>query len=239
LILPVSDQDPSHEDASVADQFTQAFDFELFRATTRAQDLHHLALNKLTCTVLDTETTGLAPSQGDEIIAIAAVRIVNGRILHQEVFDCLIDPRRPIADSARAIHGLSPDMLRGMPVIEEVLPRFHHFVEDTVIVGHNVAFDLRFFELKSEATGIRFNNPILDTMLLCSLIHPQQQDNSLEAIAARFGITVTGRHTALGDALTTAAVFLAMIPLLAERGVHTLQDAESACEQTPYAKIKY
>ncbi|MGZ8409559.1 MAG: exonuclease domain-containing protein [Hyphomicrobium sp.] len=239
LILPVSDQEPSHEDARLAAQFTQAFDFELFRTTTRAQDLHHLALNKLTCTVIDTETTGLAPSQGDEIIAIAAVRIVNGRILHQEVFDCLVDPRRPVADSAQAVHGLSSDMLRGMPVIEEVLPRFHYFIEDTVIVGHNVAFDLRFFELKEETTGIRFNNPVLDTMLLGSIVHPQHQDNTLEALAGRFGITVTGRHTALGDALTTAAVFLAMIPLLAEHGVHTLQDAEIACEQTPYARIKY
>jgi DNA polymerase-3 subunit epsilon len=239
LILPVSDQNPTQEDAKLAAQFTQAFDFELFRTTARAQDLHHLELNKLSCTVIDTETTGLAPSEGDEIIAIAAVRIVNGRILHQEVFDCLIDPRRPVADSARAVHGLSQEMLRGMPVIDEVLPRFYHFVEDTVIVGHNVAFDLRFFELKQEATGIRFNNPVLDTMLLASLIHPQQQDNSLEAIATRFGITVTGRHTALGDALTTASVFLAMIPLLAERGVYTLQDAEIACEQTPYARIKY
>ena len=239
LILPVSDDDPSHEDAGTAAELTHAFDFELFRTATRVQDLRRLALNKLNCTVIDTETTGLAPSRGDEIIAIAAVRIVNGRILHQEVFDCLVDPRRPIEDSARAVHGLSHEMLRGMPVIEEVLPRFQQFVEDTVIVGHNVAFDMRFFELKQAATGIRFDNPVLDTMLLASIVHPQQQDNSLEGIAARFGITVTGRHTALGDALTTAAVFLAMIPLLAERAVHTLQDAESASEQTPFAGIRY
>jgi DNA polymerase III subunit epsilon len=239
LILPVSEDDPSHEDATLGAGPAQAFDFELFKAATGTQDLRPLPLNKLNCTVIDTETTGMAPSQGDEIIAIAAVRIVNGRVLHQEVFDCLIDPRRPIADSARAVHGLSPRMLRGMPVIEEVLPRFHQFVEDTVIIGHNVAFDMRFFELKQEATGIRFNNPVLDTMLLASVVHPKQQDNSLEGIAARFGITVTGRHTALGDALTTAAVFLALIPLLAERGIHTLEDAEAASAQTPHAGIRY
>jgi DNA polymerase III subunit epsilon len=239
LILPVSEEDPSHEDAGRAAELTQAFDFELFRTATRAQDSGHLTLNKLSCTVIDTETTGLAPSRGDEIIAIAAVRIVNGRVLHQEVFDCLVDPRRPIADSARAVHGLSSQMLRGMPVIEEVLPRFHRFVEDTVIVGHNVAFDMRFFELKQEATGIRFNNPVLDTMLLASIVHPQQHDNSLEGIAARLGITVTGRHTALGDALTTAAVFLALIPLLAERGIRTLNDAEVASARTPHAGIRY
>ncbi len=239
LILPVSDQDPSHDEGQRAIDFTHAFDFELFRAAARAQDLRQVALNKLTCTVIDTETTGLSPSQGDEIIAIAAVRIVNGRILHQEVFDCLIDPRRAIADSARAVHGLTPDMLRGMPVIGEVLPRFHQFVEDTVIVGHNVAFDMRFFELKTQATGIRFDNPVLDTMLLASVVHPQQQDYGLEAIASRLGIAVTGRHTALGDALTTAAVFLALIPLLAEQGITTLGDAETASAQTAYARIKY
>ncbi len=239
LILPVSEADPSHEDAESAAELTQAFDFALFQTATRAQDVRQVPLNKLTCTVIDTETTGLAPSQGDEIIAIAAVRIVNGRILHQEVFDCLINPRRPIDEAARAVHGLSPDMLRGMPVIEEVLPRFHQFVEDTVIVGHNVAFDMRFLELKQEATGIRFDNPVLDTLLLASVVHPQQAENSLEAIAARFGITVTGRHTALGDALTTAAVFVALIPLLADRGIHTLQDAQNACALTSYAAIRY
>lgn len=239
LILPVSEEDPSHEDAELADELTHAFDFELFQTTARAQDVRQVPLNKLTYTVLDTETTGLAPSQGDEIIAIAAVRIVNGRILHQEVFDCLVNPRRPIGEAARAVHGLSPDMLRGMPVIEEVLPRFHHFVEDTVIVGHNVAFDMRFFELKEKATGIRLDNPVLDTLLLASVVHPQQEENSLEGIAARFGIRVTGRHTALGDAMTTASVFVAMIPLLADRGIHTLQDAEAACALTPYAAIRY
>lgn len=239
LILPVSEEDPSHEDAGLTAEITQAFDFQLFQAAARTQDVRHVALNKLTCTVIDTETTGLAPSQGDEIIAIAAVRIVNGRILHQEVFDSLVNPRRPIDAAARAVHRLSPDMLRGMPVIEEVLPRFHQFVEDTVIVGHNVAFDMRFFEMKEKATGIRFDNPVLDTLLLASIVHPQQEENSLESIAARFGITVTGRHTALGDALTTAAVFLALIPLLADRGIHTLQDAESACANTPYAAIRY
>jgi DNA polymerase-3 subunit epsilon len=71
------------------------------------------------------------------------------------------------------------------------------------------------------------------------IVSPNQQDKSLEGIASRFGINATGRHTALGDALTTAQVFLALIPLLDQRGIHTLADACAACEASPFANIKY
>lgn len=239
LILPVSEQDPSHTDPRVTTPTLQSFDFDLFRVSVKPDEVDRQPLAKLSCTVIDTETTGLQPSEGDEIIAIGAVRIINGRILYQEVFDCLVNPRRPIAETAQQVHGITGDMVRGMPTIEETLPRLRRFVEDTVLIGHNVAFDMRFLELKEAATGIRFRNPVLDTMLLASLVHAEQEDNSLEAIAARFGITVTGRHTALGDALTTAGVFLAMVPLLAERGIRTVREAQEACSHTEHARLTY
>ena len=62
---------------------------------------------------------------------------------------------------------------------------------------------------------------------------------ALSAIAERFGITVVGRHTALGDAQVTAEVFLQLIPLLAEKGIHTLGQAREAAEKTYYARIQY
>ena len=119
-------------------------------------------------------------------------------------------------------------MLRGAPGIEEVLPRLARFVEDTVLVGHNIGFDLRFFARK-EAAGIRFTNPLLDTFYLDGVVHPKQADRGLDAIAARLGISVRGRHTALGDALITAAVFVALLPGLAERGIVTLTQACDVC----------
>ena len=239
LILPVSAGDPLNADVQGNGGSSQDFDFRLFDETTGSENLETLPLDRLSCTVFDTETTGLDPGGGDEIIAIGAVRIVNGRVLRREIFDDLVNPRRAISEAAGAIHGITAEMLRGRPVLDEVLPRFHRFVEDTVLVGHNVAFDMRFLEIKQASTGIIFPNPVLDTLALASVVHPEQQEQSLEAIAGRLGITVSGRHTALGDALTTAEVFLAMIPLLAERGIRTLSAAIDASERTSVARLKY
>jgi len=130
-------------------------------------------------------------------------------------------------------------MLEGQPTIATALPAFHQFCEDTVLVAHNAAFDLRFLQLKEESTGIRFDHPVLDTLLLSAVIHPNQESHKLEAIAERLGINIVGRHTALGDAIVTGEVFLKMIPLLADMGIHTLREAQEAAKKTYYARVKY
>jgi DNA polymerase-3 subunit epsilon len=137
------------------------------------------------------------------------------------------------------IHGIRPEMLQGQPTIERVLPAFHKFCEDTVLVGHNAAFDMRFLRLKEEALGVRFAHPVLDTLLLSALLHENLASHQLEAIAARFGVNTAGRHTAVGDAIMTGEVFLRMIPLLSERGIATLAQARDACERTYYARLRY
>lgn len=239
LVLPVGETRGLGEQLHPEDVGGHDFDFHLFEQRSRSEDLMTLPLSKLSFTVLDTETTGLNPSDGDEIIALGAVRIVNGRILHQEIVDSFIRPSKRISEDAQAIHGITPDMLRGKPTIDQVLPVFRRFVEDTVIVGHNVAFDMRFLEIQGAPFGLTFDMPTLDTLLMECILNPNQEDKSLEGIAGRFGISVTGRHTALGDALTTAQVFLALIPLLEQRGIRTLAEACAACKASPFAQIKY
>lgn len=215
------------------------YDFDLFKHTWQNEWLSSQPLAQLSYTAFDSETTGLHPAEGDEIISIGAVRIVNGRLLLQEYFDRLIRPRCTIAPASVAIHGITETMLQGQPRIEEVLPQFARFVEDTVLVAHNAAFDLRFLQMQEEHTGVRMRQPILDTLLLSQVLHPNQGEHNLEAIANRLGVDVVGRHTALGDAIVTGEVFLRMLPLLAERGIHTLGQAHEAEQQTRYARLRY
>ena len=215
------------------------YDFDLFQMSEEGSALDDRLLSELTYTVFDTETTGLNPAGGDAIIQLGAARIVNGKLLRQECFEQLVNPGLPIPAASIPIHGISEDMVVDKPRIGEVLPVFHAFAQDTVLVAHNAAFDMRFLQLQEEATGIAFHQPVLDTLLLSAVVHPHQDSHRLEAIAERFNVTVLGRHTALGDALVTAEIWLRLIPLLKEQGIHTLRQAREAAQKTYYARLKY
>lgn len=214
------------------------YEFDLFHNRV-PEKLGEESLRRLTYVAFDTETTGLEPTRGDEIIQLGAVRIVNGKLISGEVIDQLIDPKRSIPAVSMAIHGITPKMVANQPAIGQVLPHFHRFAEGAVLVAHNAAFDMRCLQVKEAQTGVRFDNPVLDTLLLSSIIHPHQESHSLDDVAARLSLTNIGRHTALGDAIVTAEVLLKMIPLLEARGVVTLNDALQASTRSPYARISY
>ena len=241
LLLPLANPQEQAAAATLAptDSRPEYYDFDLFKTTELTHSMDERLLSELAYTVFDTETTGLNPSQGDEIIQIGAARIVNHKLLKQECFEQLVDPRRPIPPETVPIHGIQPEMVVGQPTIEQVLPAFHTFAQDTVLVAHNAAFDMRFLQLKEQQTGVRFDHPVLDTLLLSAVVHPNQDSHRLEALAERFNITIVGRHTAMGDAMVTAEVFLRLIPLLAEKGIHTLGQAREAAQKTYYARLKY
>jgi DNA polymerase-3 subunit epsilon len=215
------------------------YDFDIFLWSAVSHELDDRPLTELSYTIFDTETTGLQPSEGDEIIQIGATRIVNRRLLRQECFDQLVDPRRSLSPQSVAIHGITPELLVGQPYIDVVLPKFHAFCADTVLVGHNAAFDMRFLQMKEKQTGLRFEQAVLDTLLLSAVLYPNQTTHRLEAIAERLGVSVFGRHTALGDAIVTGEVFLKMLPLLAEMGITTLRQAREASQRTYHARLKY
>jgi DNA polymerase-3 subunit epsilon len=215
------------------------YDFDLFNQAGQTPELDNRPLSDLTYTVFDTETTGLFPKVGDEIISIGAVRIVNGRLLREELFDQLVNPQRGYWQSSIKIHGIHPEMLEGQPTIDKVLPLFHRFAEDSILVAHNAAFDMNMLQMKEALTGVTFINPVLDTLLLSAVVHPAQDNHALEAIAERLGVSIVGRHTALGDALATAEIFLKLIPLLAKTGILTFGEARLASQKTYYARFRY
>jgi DNA polymerase-3 subunit epsilon len=245
IVLPAAtmpDLQPNDQGQHLhSDSRPEYYDFDLFAARDAAGSGidPDRRLTDLVYSVFDTETTGLQPSDGDEIIQMGAVRIVNNRLLRQEIFDQLVDPVIPLKPEGIPIHGITEAMLMGQPRLDVVLPAFHEFCAETVLVAHNAAFDLRFFQLKEDSLGVRFTQPVLDTLLLSAVIHPNQESHRLESIAERLGINVIGRHTALGDAYVTGEVFLKMIPLLADMGILTLRQALDAAQKTYFARVKY
>jgi DNA polymerase-3 subunit epsilon len=239
FVLPVATPDAEQvvEERHVTGR-PEYYDFDLFKFEDKSIDLDR-KLSELTYTVFDTETTGLEPSNGDEIIQVGAARIVNGRLLRQETFDQIVDPEIPLKPEGIPIHGITEDMVRGQPNIDLVLPAFHEFCEDTVLIAHNAAFDMRFLQLKEERTGIRFKQPVLDTLLLSAVVHPNQESHKLDVILERLGITIGTRHNALEDALATGEVFLKLVKLLEDMGIVTVRQALEASEKTYFARVKY
>lgn len=196
-------------------------------------------LSALRYVVFDTETTGLDPAAGDEVIALGAVVVADGRIVAEESFDRLVDPRRRIRASAQRVHGITAEALAGRPTLPDVLPEFAAFTRGAVLVAHHAAFDLRFLERHRAVAPALLEQPVLDTMLLSAALHPSQPSQSLDTLAGRYGLSMAERHSALGDARIAAELLLRLLPLLERRGILTLEQAIAASRRTPLARLSY
>jgi DNA polymerase-3 subunit epsilon len=182
-------------------------------------------LADLPALALDTETTGLDPVR-DRIISLGAVRLQGAELLRSEVLDLLINPGRKIPGASTAIHGISDPMVRESPSYFEAAPQIMAALAGNALIGHHTVFDLAVLRRASTAIGIDWQDPPwLDTALLYSALNPDAQVFDLEAVAAHVGVIIHGRHTALGDAMATAEVYLKLLPQLEEHGIVTLGEA--------------
>jgi len=222
IVLPLASANPALAPCDARPEF---YDFNL--PDTPEGDLADTKLSDLSFVVFDTETTGLSPRGGDEIVQIAGLRIVNGRILHGETFDTLVDPGRSIPAASTRVHHISEDMVAGAPDITGAGKRFHDFCRGAVLVAHNAPFDLAFLRLKEEVIGRRFDNPVLCTVLMSAGLFDHSGQHTLDALCDRFGVHIPpeARHTAMGDAVATAEVFIRMLSMLEAKGVTTLGGA--------------
>ncbi|HWA49945.1 MAG TPA: exonuclease domain-containing protein [Dongiaceae bacterium] len=175
---------------------------------------------------IDTETTGL-DTRNDRVISIGGVRLQGERLYRSATLNFLVNPGRPIPNRTIAVHGISNSMVADAPLFPGIAAEFAAATENLVMVGHHVAFDVRMLENEMRAAR-RDWLPAhsLDVMLLYAGLFPDRTTLSLDDMAAALNVPVIGRHSALGDALTTAEIYVRLVPLLIERGFATLGAAE-------------
>ncbi|MGH7267511.1 MAG: exonuclease domain-containing protein, partial [Candidatus Rokuibacteriota bacterium] len=209
------------------------FDFSLFEEMARhvLPDDREQPLENLRYVVLDLETTGLRPDDGDRVVSIAGVPVRGGAVKRGEAFDALVNPRRSIPASSVRFHGITDGMVADAPPLDVVLPAFLRFAEGAVLIGHQVWFDVRFLGIEAARLGLpplTLAHPVLDTLVLSEIVHGLLAGHGLDEVAGRLGVVVHGRHSALGDAVATADVFVRLLPLLRRRGIVTLGQALDA-----------
>lgn len=176
------------------------------RLTTR-RSLLNTPVNQCRFVVMDTETTGFHAYAGDEIVAIALLEYDGLRPTGREYYQ-LINPQRPIPDESQRIHGISDTDVKNAPTLRQALPEIIEFLQDSVLVGHHLQFDLRFLNRTLHAwLGCKLRHPTLDTMLMFQAWSGRLGHYELEQVARACHIEVLQRHTARGDARTAAGIF--------------------------------
>ena len=172
----------------------------------------------------DLETTGLY--RHDTIIEIGAVRMKEG--VEIERFQTFVDPKRRLHPKVVELTGITDDMLRGAPTIEEILPKFRQFVGDSVLVAHNADFDANFIRRACEEQGIEWDMTFVDTLTISQCLMPQLGKFRLDIVAKKFDLADFNHHRAGDDALVCGRIAGRLFQMLQERGISDIQSINQA-----------
>jgi len=177
----------------------------------------HMKKTAFTFTVFDFETTGLYPYSGDRICEIGAIRMeASGR---EKIFHSMVDPERKISRGAFFVNRITPDMLKGAPKINEILPEFLAFIKGSVLVAYNAGFDMGFLESamggkKRMLDGYR----VIDALVLARKLFPGMRRYNLGSVALALNVAGFTEHRALQDARMTLEIFKKELEALSKDG---------------------
>ena len=177
--------------------------------------------------VLDTETTGLEAQNGDRILEIACVELLNRRLTGNNRH-YYINPERDSHEEALRIHGITTEFLKDKPLFKDIAHDFINFIKDSELIIHNASFDIGFLNKEFERLGLpsiqKMGIPVIDSLILARTSFPGKK-NSLDALCDRFEIDNSGRtlHGALLDSELLAEVYICLT-----RGQHALLGEESS-----------
>ncbi len=183
----------------------------------------------------DIETTGLDPMY-DEIIEIGAIKIENGREV--QVFNTLVKPEYEINEFISKLTGITNEVVKKSPSIDEVLSKFIEFIGDSIILGHNVNFDINFIY----DNLVKFNmkpitNDFIDTLRLSRRLLPELKHHRLSDLADYYNINAVGSHRSLKDVRMTIEVYNNLEKLATEK-YHNIDNFKNACKTQNHSGFK-
>ena len=157
--------------------------------------------------VIDFETTGLSPDNGDRITEVAIVIVESGKVVDQ--FESLVNTGRSIPYEVQSLTGITNQMTANAPLASLIIPQVYQYVKNSTLVAHNASFDSKFFHSEMNKVGIRSNVDFICTLLLSRRLYPALENHKLATLAKHHGIKSQGKsHRALADALVTAELFI-------------------------------
>ena len=163
--------------------------------------------------VFDTETTGLDPHQGDRLVEIGCIELIN-RFPSGRTYHCYFNPERDMPEAAFRVHGLSVDFLKDKPLFAHKVEELIEFMGDAPLIAHNAMFDLGFLnaELERAKKIVVSRERLIDTLMLARRKHPGGS-NRLDDLCVRYKIDNSKRvkHGALLDAELLAEVYVELI----------------------------
>ncbi|WP_163536831.1 PolC-type DNA polymerase III [Gracilibacillus sp. YIM 98692] len=170
-----------------------------------------------TYVVFDVETTGLSAVY-DTIIELAAVKIKNGEIIDR--FESFANPHHPLSETTINLTGITDDMVKDAPEVEEVLKDFHGWIENDILVAHNADFDMGFLNTGFKRIGLdEAANPVIDTLELARLLFPEMKNHRLNTLCKKMDIELTQHHRAIYDAEATGYLLWKLVKLSNEKGI--------------------
>lgn len=181
-----------------------------------AYEERHALLEDETFVVFDLETTGLSAVY-DTIIELAAVKIKGGQIIDK--FESFANPHHELSATTIDLTGITDDMVKNAPEVEEVIRKYHEWAGDHIMVAHNASFDMGFLYVSYKKYGIETKHATIDTLELARMLHPELKNHRLNTLAKKFGIELTQHHRAIYDTEATSYLLTHLLKEAHQKGI--------------------
>lgn len=211
--------------------------FKKFKYQIETKKLfNRVSLEQSNFSILDTETTGLHVEKGDQIISIASLKVSDLKIDEQNYLDELVNPNMKIPESSTKIHNITDEQVKSKPSLLEISEKILKFLKKSVLVGHNINFDINFLKENSKGSQLADRMKVIksiDTIYLTASLFPDLKNYELSNLCEYFNIKTDDqiRHSALGDCIITARLFLYLISIAQTKGVKNIANLMTLCSQ--------